>query len=381
MYVLFLVFGVMMEMLNRRNEKPAMCIIFAVLMFSSLLLASVVQAQEEQPVTVTSDKEVYKHGDTVAFTFSGLGPNQTYQLEISRKGIAVHTVEIITNSDGNPTEDVVWSTGDAEPGTYNYVLKNNSGEELGRGTLGIVGINKERFSADEEILISGGGAVAGEEVTAELRNDSTVLATASVSSDSDGEFSLSIKIPYDAANGTYAVVVNVSGNVITFSIEIETTSSQLLENTELIFDDLLGNVSGINASIVDSLVAKLRNAKMKVESAEELLAEGKMHVARNMLRAARNMLTAFIHEVRAQRGKHLDEATADSLISAAQGLIMRIEYLMTQLDNQNVNETTSILNKNGNGGDRDKGENRGDKGKDNENHGKSDNGNHKGKKK
>ncbi|MEM2549831.1 MAG: hypothetical protein QW689_05360, partial [Nitrososphaerota archaeon] len=148
-----------------------------------------------------------------------------------------------------------------------------------------------------------------------------------------------------------------------------------------IFDDLLGNVSGINASIVDSLVAKLRNAKMKVESAEELLAEGKMHVARNMLRAARNMLTAFIHEVRAQRGKHLDEATADSLISAAQGLIMRIEYLMTQLDNQNVNETTSILNKNGNGGDRDKGENRGDKGKDNENHGKSDNGNHKGKKK
>ncbi len=381
MYVLFLVFGVMMEMLNRRNEKPAMCIIFAVLMFSSLLLASVVQAQEEQPVTVTSDKEVYKHGDTVAFTFSGLGPNQTYQLEISRKGIAVHTVEIITNSDGNPTEDVVWSTGDAEPGTYNYVIKNNSGEELGRGTLGIVGINKERFSADEEILISGGGAVAGEEVTAELRNDSTVLATASVSSDSDGEFSLSIKIPYDAANGTYAVVVNVSGNVITFSIEIETTSSQLLENTELIFDDLLGNVSGINASIVDSLVAKLRNAKMKVESAEELLAEGKMHVARNMLRAARNMLTAFIHEVRAQRGKHLDEATADSLISAAQGLIMRIEYLMTQLDNQNVNETTSILNKNGNGGDRDKGENRGDKGKDNENHGKSDNGNHKGKKK
>ncbi|MEM3488211.1 MAG: hypothetical protein QXO75_00900 [Nitrososphaerota archaeon] len=381
MYVLFLVFGVMMEMLNRRNEKPAMCIIFAVLMFSSLLLASVVQAQEEQPVTVTSDKEVYKHGDTVAFTFSGLGPNQTYQLEISRKGIAVHTVEIITNSDGNPTEDVVWSTGDAEPGTYNYVLKNNSGEELGRGTLGIVGINKERFSADEEILISGGGAVAGEEVTAELRNDSTVLATTSVSSDSDGEFSLSIKIPYDAANGTYAVVVNVSGNVITFSIEIETTSSQLLENTELIFDDLLGNVSGINASIVDSLVAKLRNAKMKVESAEELLAEGKMHVARNMLRAARNMLTAFIHEVRAQRGKHLDEATADSLISAAQGLIMRIEYLMTQLDNQNVNETTSILNKNGNGGDRDKGENRGDKGKDNENHGKSDNGNHKGKKK
>ncbi len=381
MYVLFLVFGVMMEMLNRRNEKPAMCIIFAVLMFSSLLLASVVQAQEEQPVTVTSDKEVYKHGDTVAFTFSGLGPNQTYQLEISRKGIAVHTVEIITNSDGNPTEDVVWSTGDAEPGTYNYVIKNNSGEELGRGTLGIVGINKERFSADEEILISGGGAVAGEEVTAELRNDSTVLATTSVSSDSDGEFSLSIKIPYDAANGTYAVVVNVSGNVITFSIEIETTSSQLLENTELIFDDLLGNVSGINASIVDSLVAKLRNAKMKVESAEELLAEGKMHVARNMLRAARNMLTAFIHEVRAQRGKHLDEATADSLISAAQGLIMRIEYLMTQLDNQNVNETTSILNKNGNGGDRDKGENRGDKGKDNENHGKSDNGNHKGKKK
>ncbi|MEM3395124.1 MAG: hypothetical protein QXT12_03805 [Nitrososphaerota archaeon] len=368
-------------MLNRRNEKPAMCIIFAVLMFSSLLLASVVQAQEEQPVTVTSDKEVYKHGDTVAFTFSGLGPNQTYQLEISRKGIAVHTVEIITNSDGNPTEDVVWSTGDAEPGTYNYVIKNNSGEELGRGTLGIVGINKERFSADEEILISGGGAVAGEEVTAELRNDSTVLATTSVSSDSDGEFSLSIKIPYDAANGTYAVVVNVSGNVITFSIEIETTSSQLLENTELIFDDLLGNVSGINASIVDSLVAKLRNAKMKVESAEELLAEGKMHVARNMLRAARNMLTAFIHEVRAQRGKHLDEATADSLISAAQGLIMRIEYLMTQLDNQNVNETTSILNKNGNGGDRDKGENRGDKGKDNENHGKSDNGNHKGKKK
>ncbi|MEM2294398.1 MAG: hypothetical protein QXX41_14085, partial [Nitrososphaerota archaeon] len=172
----------MMEMLNRRNEKPAMCIIFAVLMFSSLLLASVVQAQEEQPVTVTSDKEVYKHGDTVAFTFSGLGPNQTYQLEISRKGIAVHTVEIITNSDGNPTEDVVWSTGDAEPGTYNYVLKNNSGEELGRGTLGIVGINKERFSADEEILISGGGAGAGEEVTAELRNDSTVLATASVSS-------------------------------------------------------------------------------------------------------------------------------------------------------------------------------------------------------
>lgn len=364
-------------MLDRRKGIMTICILAAMLL-SPLLYVSVAQAQE---VAVHSNESIYKLGETVTFTFTGLEPEQSYQLVVSRGGTE-YTVSFITDSEGNPTSDVSWSTDSVDPGTYTYVLYKvvgeGDGEKVGEGRFGIVGINKESFAADEEIIIKGGGAT--DEVTAELRNDSTVIATGSASPDDNGEFTLSIKIPYNAANGTYSVIVNVSGSEVVFEIDIETTSSQLLENTEQLFDDLLGTVSGINASIVNSLTAKLTNAKMKVEAAEELLAEGRTHVARNMLRAARNMLTAFIHEVRAQRGKHLDETTADELIRAAQSLIDRIDFLMTQLKNQNTAETTSVLGKKGRGGDGDE-DRGGGKGKNNENHGRNNNGNHKGKKK
>jgi len=331
-------------------------------------------------LAVSSDKSIYKVGETVEFALpDSLEANSEYFLEISRMGELIHEITITTDYEGKPTGGASWSTTDAEPGTYRYVLKTSSGEELGAGTLGIVGINKEFFAAEEEIVVTGGGA--GGEVTAELRSDSSVLATGSASPDDEGEFILSIKIPYDTPNGTYSVVVDVSGVEVVFVISIETTSSTLLTNTELIFDELLNDVSGIDASIVNSLVAKLTNAKMKVAQAEELLAEGRTHVAKNMLRATRNMLVAFIHEVMAQRGKHLDLDTADRLIASAQALILRIDYLASQLSHQQAVETTAETGRKNGGGNENGGELNGrGHGKDKEKHGDGNNGGQKGKK-
>jgi hypothetical protein len=365
-------------MVSSRSDLALVCLLVAALL-TPVSLASITLAQEIS--TVSSDKSIYKLGETVKFSLpSKLDPGQTYYLVISRKGETIHQIEITTDSEGNPVGEASWSTDSVEPGTYSYVLKTSSGEELGGGTLGVVGINKEVFAAEETIVVTGGGATG--DVTAALRNDSSVIATGSAHPDEYGEFSLSIVIPYDTPNGTYSVVVEVSGTEIVFEVKIETTSSTLITNTELLFDELLSNTSGINAPIVNSLVAKLRNAKMKVEAAEELLAEGRTHVARNMLRAARNMLSAFIHEVMAQRGKHLDEATADGLIAAAQQLIQRIDYLMSQLDSQTGIGATTHTGKDNGRRNEEKGEtNSGGKGKGKDNHGGGNNGNNRGKKK
>jgi len=368
----------MMQMVFKRSSLALVCLLVAALL-TPVPLASITLAQETS--TVSSDKSIYKLGETVRFSLpSELDSNQTYYLVISRKGETVYEIVITTDSEGEPTGEATWGSAGAEPGTYDYALKTSNGQELGGGSLGIVGINKEVFAAEETIVVIGGGASG--EVTAVLRNDSSVLAVSSAPPDMYGEFSLGIVIPYDTPNGTYSVVVEVSGTVIVFGITIETTSSTLIINTELLFDELLNTTSGINASIVNSLVAKLKNAKMKVEVAEELLAEGRTHVARNMLRAARNMLSAFIHEVMAQRGKHLDEATADGLIAAAQQLIQRIDYLMSQLDSQTSIGATTHMSKDNGRRNEEKGEtNSGGKGKGKDNHGGGNNGNNRGKKK
>jgi len=370
-------------MVSRRSGLALVCFLVAALL-TPVFFASITLAQETS--TVSSDKSIYKLGEIVRFSLpSELYPDQTYYLVISRKGETIHEIAITTDSEGKPTGEASWSTADVEPGTYSYalVLKTSDGQviqEIEGGSLGIVGINKEVFAAEETIVVTGGGASG--EVTAALRNDSSILVTGSASPDEYGEFSLGMVIPYDTPNGTYSVVVDVSGTVIVFEVNIETTSMTLITNTELLFDELLSTTSGINAPIVNSLVMKLKNAKMKVEAAEELLAEGRTHVARNMLRAARNMLNAFIHEVMAQRGKHLDEATADSLIAAAQQLIERIDYLMSQLDSQTgVGATTHMGKDNGKRNEGKGDTNSGGKGKGKDKHGGGYNGNNRGKKK
>ncbi len=347
------------------NACPTAIILIVAMIFSSIGLA------QEAP-TISTDKSIYKIGETVQFILTGLEPNQTYMIEILRGEASVTTITFTTDEGGLPTSDASWNTGEAGTGTYKYVLRSN-GNELGYGGFGIVGINKEEFSADEEIVVSGGGAVPGATVSAALMNDSSSLATASTAANDAGEFSLSLAIPYDTPNGTYRVVVDVSGVVITFEVRVETTASELLGSTDLMFEELLTNVSGINASIVNSLLSKLMNARDKVEAAEELLADGKIHVARNMLKATRNKLKAFIHEVMAQRGKHIDEATADSLIQAAERLIERINYLLSLIDPQADVHATDASGKikDKNSGDKDERGNkhgkdkddRGDKGK------------------
>jgi hypothetical protein len=366
-----------MRVMSRRIGPVLICLL-ATALLTPIPLLSITLAQDAS--TVSSDKSIYKLGETVKFSLpSKLDPNQTYYLMISRKGETVHQIEITTDGEGNPVGEASWSTDSVEPGTYSYVLKTSSGGELGGGTLGVVGINKGVFAAEETIVVTGGGATG--EVAAALRNDSSVIATGSAHPDEYGEFSLSIAIPYDTPNGTYSVVVEVSGAEIVFEVKIETTSSTLITNTELLIDELLSNTSGINASIVNSLVAKLKNAKMKVEAAEELLAEGRTHLARNTLRAARNMLSAFIHEVMAQRGKHLDEAAADGLIAAARQLIRRIDYLMSRLDSQTGIGAMTHMGKDNGRRDEEKGETKsGGKGKGKDNHGGGNNGDNRGKK-
>ena len=82
-YLLRLIdFKPMMRMVTKRSGLALVCFLVAVLL-APVSLASTTLSQEAP--TVSSDKSIYKLGETVKFSLpSGLEADQTYYLEISR---------------------------------------------------------------------------------------------------------------------------------------------------------------------------------------------------------------------------------------------------------------------------------------------------------
>jgi hypothetical protein len=79
----------------------------------------------------------------------------------------------------------------------------------------------------------------------------------------------------------------------------------------------------------------------KIEQFTKWVEEDKENTAANMLNAAVNNLKALIHHVEAQKGKHIDEETADQLIAQAEELIMKMETTMSSMNTKGKGKQVS----------------------------------------
>lgn len=87
--------------------------------------------------------------------------------------------------------------------------------------------------------------------------------------------------------------------------------------------DMVRN-SGLEPSIVASLLDQLNAAILKEQQALDYVLVGKIKMANNMLRASGEISKAFIDLVLAQRGKYIPEAIADLWIARAQEIRVHI---------------------------------------------------------
>ena len=110
-------------------------------------------------------------------------------------------------------------------------------------------------------------------------------------------------------------------------LTVEATKESMARYIDLELQWLTNDVtaSWIDDDIRFSLLDKLASATYKKEQALNYILTEEEKLANNMLKACRRIVNAFINEVEAQRGKHIQEVIADDWIVEAQAIMNDIE--------------------------------------------------------
>jgi hypothetical protein len=210
--------------------------------------------------------------------------------------------------------------------------------------------DKDEYIVEETVVFTGAGYTpGGTSYVIEIEFDGQVLETLSFHSSEDGSIPSGVEwaIPFDAQGGSYIAKAysdtELSTGVLLASTEFQVNAT-MAARAEAIFRELKAlnatikaDVEGINVS----LTQKISVVEKKIEQFMKWVEEDKNNTAANMLNAAVNNLKALIHHVEAQKGKHIDEETADRLIAQAEELITKMETTMSSMNTKGKGKQVS----------------------------------------
>lgn len=340
------------------TRKTAVSIILITM--TLLVLTRVVPADGDisQP-TLYTDKDSYIAGETVVFSGEGYLPGGTYSISITRESTLYATIEFTSTQEGSIPGGVEWSTpGDLLSGLYEAKVYNTTDpentetymQEVASASFTVnttilqpvLQTDKQLYMVEETVVFSGTSYVPGEtSYVIEVEFKGEILATLSFLSQSDGTIPPGVEwaIPFDAPNGTY--VANAyndtepSKGVLLASTTFQVNASAAAK-TEAMLKELEALKALINADVIGiniSLIQRVTGVARKINQFASWVEEEKNKTAANMLNAAINKLRAFIRHVQAQKGKHIDEETAEQLIQQAQALVEKMEDTVSSMKN------------------------------------------------
>lgn len=320
------------------------------------------QQSQEPPVentepTLSTDKESYTVGETVIFSGKDYLPEGVYRLNITKDNETYETIGFEASEGGEIPGGVEWLIPVGVPsGTYTATVYNMTEPEnpdtyrqevasvefyVNAPTLQT---DKDEYIVEETVVFTGVGYTpGGTSYVIKIMFGEQVLAELSFTSSEDGSMPVGADevnwtIPFDAPDGTYVAKAyndtEPEKGVLLALAEFRVNAS-MAARAEAIFRELEALNATINADVVGinvSLTQKVNVVTKKIEQFMKWVEEGKNNTAANMLNAAVNNLRALIHHVEAQKGKHIDEETADQLIAQAQELIEKMETTISSMD-------------------------------------------------
>lgn len=312
--------------------------LFAILIPSAISGLFPVALAQEDP-TFETGQSFYMLGDNVEFVGGGYSMGAQYVIAVGGDEIGPFSG---TGEGGIPPE-MVWDTSGQPTGTYEAVVNDVTDPEnpqfVDSARFGLWGTNKEEYlyPDDVPVTISGGGIFPEAPFFIDIAYDSTSLVDypCETFADAEGEFSHEWVFDEMTADGMYTITVSGTGTydseaetfelvtTIVLFVTVEARAEYVLGEIEDKQDEIMGYVEEEEMRITDiegALIAKLRNTAKKIEQAIGWLGTSKDKVARNMLKAAWNKLKAFINQVRAQTGKHIEAGVAGELIEQAETL-------------------------------------------------------------
>jgi len=312
--------------------------------------------------TLHTDKPedyVYTVGETVVFLGENYTPEGYYQLIITKEGETYGTIDFKATREGGIPGGVEWSVEEGVPsGQYEATVYDMADSEnpvevasvtftVNAATLHT---DKDEYIVEETVVFTGAGYTpGGTSYVIEIEFDGQVLKTLSFHSSEDGSIPSGVEwaIPFDAQGGSYIAKAysdtELSTGVLLASTEFQVNAT-MAARAEAIFRELKAlnatikaDVEGINVS----LTQKVNVVAKKIEQFMKWVEEDKNNTAANMLNAAVNNLKALIHHVEAQKGKHIDEETADQLIAQAEELITKMETTMSSMNTKGKGKQVS----------------------------------------
>ncbi|MGC8832218.1 MAG: hypothetical protein ACP5PQ_06540 [Thermoproteota archaeon] len=339
-------------------RKTAVSIILVTMTLLLLMRVVPTDGDASQPALYT-DKDSYIAGETVVFSGEGYLPGGTYSISITQETTLYATIEFTSTQEGLIPGGVEWATpGDLLSGLYETKVYNTTDPENAETFMQevasasftvnatvlqqVLQTDKQVYIVEETVVFSGTGYVPGEtSYVIEVEFEGELLATLSFLSQSDGTIPPGVKwaIPFDAPNGTY--VANAYNDtepnkgVLLASTTFQVNASSAAK-TEAMLKELEALKALINADVIGiniSLIQRVTGVARKINQFASWVEEEKNKTAANMLNAAINKLRALIHHVEAQKGKHIDEETADQLIQQAQALVEKMEDTASSMKN------------------------------------------------
>ena len=306
-------------------KKLILSIIFAAMLLTSTAIT--VSAQTDNPL-IECDSTYYKVGDTIGIEGSGFTPNSAVEIQIVKDGEIVFSTSVNATSEGTLPPDLSWNSTSAAEGTYT-VRVLEGGETVAETKFGLItNLDNSEFVPGDVIEILGGGAEPNSTLNITITIDGYEY-NVSVVVDENGEFKIAAYLPENLTTSLYNVSLMINGTLAAaYSFTVNASSYAKILRLNQSIAKLLDEVSGLNSTILQSLIAKLKNAVKKLNQALQYASENRTKLASNMLKAARNILKAFIHEVKAQENHHLTAANASKLLDKAQKEIDRINGLI-----------------------------------------------------
>ncbi|MBO3809935.1 MAG: hypothetical protein FGF50_10160 [Candidatus Brockarchaeota archaeon] len=318
--------------------------------------------QSQEPVENTepnlyTDKESYTVGETVIFSGKDYLPEGDYRLNITKDSETYGTIDFEASEEGEIPVGVEWPIPvGVSSGTYTATVYNMTDPEnpdtykqevasvefyVNAPTLQT---DKDEYIVEETVVFTGAGYTpGGTSYVIKIMFGEQVLAELSFTSSGDGSIPVGVDevnwtIPFDAPDGTYVAKAyndtEPEKGVLLALAEFRVNAS-MAARAEAIFRELDALNATINADVVGinvSLTQKVNVVTKKIEQFMKWVEEDKNNTAANMLNAAVNNLRALIHHVEAQKGKHIDDETADQLIAQAQELIEKMETTISSMD-------------------------------------------------
>lgn len=338
-------------MKTKKVVSCLMLVVVACLALAKADLTSNLESTSTLDPTLLTDKTTYAFGEPVIFSGEGYLPEGTkYRIDITKGLDTYGSLEFDSATEGTIPDGVEWLVEEGVPlGLYTAVAYNITDpdnaetyeKEVSRASFIVstatLETDKEEYIVEEEVVFSGIGYTPEMGYYIDIAFDSEVIATLPFDSDTEGKIPDGIEwlIPFDAVNGIYdATAYSIDEPGVPLASTKFYVDASIAALTEAIFrelDALNDSITADVGGIKNSLVKKLNVTARKIEQCLAWVDEGKNKTAANMLKASANNLKAFIHHVEAQRGKHIDEETADSLIAQAKALIDKIEATSSSL--------------------------------------------------